>query len=109
MQKIYIAGKITGDQGYKAKFGDAAGHLRRMGYSVMNPAALPDGFDYEDYMHVCTAMIDVCEGIVLLPDWNESNGAKFEYGHAAATGKKILTFMQAIDPDPCEDDEEDAQ
>lgn len=39
--KIYIAGKITGDQGYQAKFRRAAAGLRMCGNIVLNPAELP--------------------------------------------------------------------
>lgn len=105
MQKLYLAGKITGDPNYKNKFGSAAGELRRLGYAVMNPAMLPDGFDYDDYMHVCTSMIDTCDTVVLLPDWTDSYGAKFEYGHAAAMGKRILTLKEAMNPDTTSEEE----
>lgn len=108
MQKIYLAGKITGDQNYKCKFGSAAGELRRLGYSVMNPAMLPDGFEYDEYMHVCKAMIEVCDTVVLLPDWTDSDGAKFEYGHASAIGKRITTLYGAMRGEQM-DDEEDAR
>ena len=96
MQKLYLAGKITGDPNYKCKFGSAAGELRKIGYSVMNPAMLPDGFEYNEYMHVCKAMIEVCDAVVLMPDWTESDGAKMEYGHAAAIGKRITTMYDAM-------------
>ena len=41
--KVYIAGKITGDQGYQAKFRRAAAGLRMCGNIVLNPAELPEG------------------------------------------------------------------
>lgn len=41
--KIYIAGKITGDQGCQAKFQRAAVGLRMCGNIVLNPAELPGG------------------------------------------------------------------
>ena len=78
--KIYIAGKITGDPDYKAKFQRAEEKLRSMGHSVMNPAwlcASPD-FDWKDYMKVSEAMQKVCEATVLLPDWYKSKGARVE-------------------------------
>lgn len=82
--KIYIAGKITGDSEYKAKFQRAEEKLRAMGHSVMNPAwicASPD-FDWKDYMKVSEAMQKVCEATVLLPDWYDSKGAREEYSRA---------------------------
>lgn len=108
MYKIYLAGKITGEERYREKFGKAAGELRRQGYAVMNPGALPNGFEYRDYMKVCTAMMDVCEVVCFLPDWKDSFGAKYEYGHAIATGKSIAFFTEngTIQfPDEPEDEE----
>lgn len=90
--KLYLAGKITGDPNYKAKFAEAARALRSTGHSVMNPAELPTGFDYPDYMKICAAMIEVCDATCLLPDWTESDGAKYEYGHTIATGKRIRYY-----------------
>ena len=40
--KIYIAGKITGDRKYRAKFREAAKTLEALGHVVLNPATLPD-------------------------------------------------------------------
>lgn len=88
--KAYIAGKITGDKDYKAKFDKVEKELRYGGWLVMNPAILPEGFDYEDYMTVCFAMIDVCDTVFFLPDWRDSKGAMREYEHAVCTFKKIL-------------------
>lgn len=48
--KIYIAGKITGDQGCQAKFQRAAVGLRMCGNIVLNPAELPEGMEAADYM-----------------------------------------------------------
>ena len=39
--KIYIAGKITGDSGYRSKFAEAQKILEERGYEVENPATLP--------------------------------------------------------------------
>ena len=39
--KVYLAGKITGDTRYRAKFRDAAKVLEAAGYVVLNPAILP--------------------------------------------------------------------
>ena len=41
--KIYIAGKITGDPDYKAKFNAAAEAYKKKGYTVLNPSWMPQG------------------------------------------------------------------
>ena len=48
--KVYIAGKITGDRRYRAKFREAAKALEAAGHVVLNPATLPDGLTDADYM-----------------------------------------------------------
>jgi len=90
-KKAYIAGKITGDPKYRDKFSRAAEYLRTRGYVVMSPAIMPDGFDYEDYMSICFAMMWVCRGgtAFFLPDWEHSPGALREYRNAQQTGMKI--------------------
>jgi hypothetical protein len=94
--KTYISGKITGDPGYQEKFARVEGELARRGYTVMNPATLPGGFAYEDYMHVCLAMIDVCDVVVLLDDWQESRGARREYEHAVRANKRAVLAKEVV-------------
>jgi len=88
--KAYIAGKITGNKDYKTKFDCASLSLRLDGWAVMNPAILPDGFDQSEYMHVCYAMIDVCDTVFFLPDWIDSPGAKLEHEYALKHGKSVM-------------------
>lgn len=85
--KVYIAGKITNDPNFKEKFHKKEIELISQGHSVMNPAILPKGFAYEDYMEVCFAMIDTCDVVCLLADWQESNGASRERLYAWAHNK----------------------
>lgn len=80
--KIYISGKITGEDDYEDKFLLAAAALVGKGHIVMNPAILPTGFAWDDYMTVALAMQSVCEATLFLPDWIKSEGAKIE--HSAA-------------------------
>ena len=42
--KIYIAGKITGDPEYKAKFEAAAEAYKKKGYTVLNPLLDAPGY-----------------------------------------------------------------
>ena len=88
--KIYISGKITGDSDYKGKFARAEEKLKAAGHVVMNPAILPDGFEYDEYMRICLVMLDVCDAIYLLTDWRQSGGARKEYNRAMWVGKNAI-------------------
>lgn len=94
MNKAYIAGKITGDPDFYAKFKAAEMYLKGRGFAVFSPAVMPacfDGFDYEDYMHVDFAMMWVCRSGVafFLPDWQQSKGAMRERNNAILTGMAV--------------------
>lgn len=88
--KVYIAGKITGDTQFKAKFKSIQQKLEKEGYIVLNPAQLPAGMDYEDYMDICFAMLDVSDAIYLLDDYKDSPGALRELSRAKRKSKKII-------------------
>ena len=88
--KIYIAGPITGDPDYKAKFGAVKQTLEEQGYIVLNPAELPEGMTAGDYMRICMAMLDVADGIYMLPGWERSRGAEIEHRVAAYSIKPII-------------------
>lgn len=89
--KVYIASKITGEEeSYKEKFAAKEKELKEMGYVVMNPAVLPyPGFEHSEYMHICEAMIDVCDMILLFGDWKDSIGARQEFAYAFEKDKGI--------------------
>lgn len=88
MSKIYISGKITGDINYKEKFMNVKKKLEKQGHIVLNPVELPDGMEYEDYMVVAFAMIDVSDKIYMLEDWKESSGAIRELYYAKSKRKE---------------------
>jgi len=88
--KTYIAGKITDNPDYMEQFATAESFLKQNGHFVMNPTVLPPGFEHHEYMKVCFSMIDVCEGIYLLDNWQDSKGAKMEYEYATTNGKMVI-------------------
>lgn len=93
--KVYISGKMTGlPQGrVEKKFKDAEEWLRIEGYTPVNPSVMygNPGLEYEDYMKIALAMLDVCDAIYMLSDWRDSKGAMREFEYA----KKIhgMKFM----------------
>ena len=92
MLKIYIAGKISGDKNYREKFKRVENQLKREGHAVLNPAALPDGMNSEDYMAICWAMLSRADMVVFLPDWQESRGARMEHEYCEYVGKEIIAL-----------------
>lgn len=89
MSKVYIAGKINGDPDFKDKFKIVEKELEDKGNIVLNPAELPAGLEYEDYMDICFTMLDVCDAIYLLHDYKDSPGALRELERAKRKYKKI--------------------
>lgn len=91
--KAYIAGKITGDPNYHHKFNTGQKALEYEGYTVLNPADLPEGMRPADYMRICLAMIDCADVVAFLPDWLNSRGAILEYTYCEYIGKQT-TFLE---------------
>lgn len=88
--KVYIAGKISGEQCYWQKFEEAAERAGDMFGTVLNPAMLPDGMTAEDYMSICIQMIFRADAVLFLPDWKESDGARLEHQLCKYIGKPVL-------------------
>ena len=90
---VYLAGKITGDESYRSKFKTAANMLGLAGFAVINPAMLPpEGFEYAAYLRIGVAMLEECEALCFLSDWQESEGAKAEMKLARRLGKEIFYY-----------------
>lgn len=94
--KVYIAGRITGDPRYREKFAEAEAALRGEGHIPLNPAVLPEGMEKDDYMRICTAMLDSADAIGLLGDWTSSPGAQLEMHYADYVGKKKMDLWKML-------------
>ena len=88
--KVYIAGKITGDAGYREKFAATEQKLQGEGFIVLSPAVLPEGMSTADYMRICFAMIDVADKVAFLGDFVESHGARLEWEYCVYTKKEVV-------------------
>jgi hypothetical protein len=87
---IYISGAISNDFNYKEKFNQAEEKLLKMGHAVLNPTVVPPMFSWEQHLHIDYAMIDICDGLYMLKDWESSKGAKAEKKYALEKNKKIF-------------------
>lgn len=80
-KSVFLSGPITGVNGYKDKFADAAEVIKTLGASsIFNPAAeIPDSTEREEAMRICTSKIITSDCVITLPGWRDSEGACFEY------------------------------
>ena len=92
--KVYIAGKVIGLEKAEIfkKFNKSVSQLKKQGCVTMSPAVLVsnEGFEHSDYMHVCFAMIDVCDAVYMQKNWRDSKGARMELQYARSLKKRIL-------------------
>lgn len=91
--RTYISGAITDNADCEKQFTRAEQWLKLNDNTVVSPlkvcATLPTQFTHEEYMQVCFKLIDLCDCVYMLKDWQNSAGAKAELAYARATGKKI--------------------
>ena len=96
--KIYIAGPMTGLPDYnRPAFNKMAKALKGLDYVVLNPAVLPDGLRYCEYMAITLKMVEICDIVVLLPGWEKSKGAQLEKHHAEVWGKLIEDWSEVVE------------
>lgn len=91
---IYISGKITGTDDYLQRFERAEKHLNTMNITdVINPAKvnsyLPE-LSYNQYIKMSLCMLEMCDTIYMLKNWENSIGAKLEWEFAKANNYKIM-------------------
>lgn len=95
--RLYLAGPMTGlpELNFPAFHAQAA-RLRGLGYEVVNPAEISKGAHAE--WAVCLradiAQLITCDGIALLPGWQQSRGARLE--HHIALHLRMLCFEASL-------------
>lgn len=92
--KVYISGPITGTTDYQKRFQMAENKLLDAGNEVINPAkvcaSLPQSTTWEQCMNVCMALLDITDIVYLLPNWEDSAGAREEYEEAVRRGLAVV-------------------
>lgn len=98
--RLYIAGPMTGypESNYPA-FHAAARLLRFFGYQVENPAENPEPpcGTWLGYMRMALRQISTVDGVVMLPGWIWSRGARIEWLLAKLLGLRVLSLDRALE------------
>lgn len=87
---IYIAGAITGVKNYWEAFEEIEQELNNLGYTVLTPSRLPTGMTKAQYMRICFSMIDSADAVVLLHNFEQSDGAMLEAHYCKYVSKPFV-------------------
>lgn len=95
---IYIRGPMTGLPGHNFNaFNEAADLLTGAGFGVVNPvdlnAHLGTDKDWHVYIRNDIRALCDCDGLALLPGWEDSNGAHLELHLAHRMGLKVRPLI----------------
>lgn len=118
VKKLYTAGPMTGIPKFNfPAFLAAAEDLRKRGYEIISPAEMDlkdvgtsalaspdgkltkdgkttDGYTFGDFLARDVKIIaDQVDGVVCLPGWDSSKGARLEVFVALISGKPVYTYM----------------
>lgn len=102
----YISGPMRGlpDFNYPL-FNEVAKTLRDSGYRVYNPAENFDGktdLEFSDYMYQDLTQLMDSDAVLMLPGWQDSEGARAEYLVARSLGLFIGYHQGASQTEPAE-------
>lgn len=88
---VFIAGPMTGYHNFnRDEFNTEARYMEERGFTVLNPAILPDGLLHSHYLFITLSMLETADAIFMLDGWEESDGAQREFKRARELG---LMFM----------------
>jgi hypothetical protein len=101
--KIYIAGKVTGEDKEECtrKFKAAELEWRRRGLKTVNPLEVVDNWEtpWPEAMEKCLAALAQCDSIYMLPCSEDSRGAQMELDYAIANNYDIYYELENISSD----------
>jgi hypothetical protein len=77
-------------------FHRVAACVRAAGHDVLSPAELcPPGIEWKAAMRIDLAAIKTADGVILLPGWERSRGARIEVWRARKRGLPIWLLANA--------------
>lgn len=102
-KKIYLSGPISGFflEERICTFRHVAEMVEKVGHQPVNPFdnGLPHDAEYQDHMKADIKMLLGCDGILMLPDWEQSAGAQLELRVAIACGLELWEVKVDWDTD----------
>ncbi|MDR8400094.1 DUF4406 domain-containing protein [Paraburkholderia sp. USG1] len=99
--KLYLAGPMTGYPELNFPlFRAEAARLRALGFQIVNPAELNEGND-GDWLacmrvDIAAIMTEKCDGIALLPGWEQSRGAPIEHNLMRDLGLRVMLARHIV-------------
>lgn len=88
---VYLSGPMSGLPNFNREaFFRAEEKLNNMGFATINPAILPEGWEYKAYMDNAYVGVKVCDVFYQLENWRNSIGAIQERCWADELGKKAV-------------------
>ena len=94
---VYIAGKITGNAGYKAQFAEAEAAVRAAGFVPLSPANLPPEIDNATAMPICMSMINAADAVLFIAGWGRSLGAQMERAYCKYIGTPAVHSVAELE------------
>ena len=96
-QIVYLSGPMTGVKDFNyPEFNWAASVLTNLGFIVLNPATIPVGLEYNQYLDIDMAMVRAATLICVLDGWKKSKGAKAELAYAECLNKPVFTLRDLL-------------
>ena len=95
-KKIFLSGSITNNPNYIQDFREAQEYFGSQGMVAINPCE-PEGMSYKDYIDIGLNKLMHWDIICMLPNWEESNGAKLELHYAETVGMEVWLFSPEKD------------
>lgn len=99
--RLYVSGPMSGCKDYNfPAFDLAEASLLEAGFEVENPATkgVIDGWDWHDYLRYDIKQMMDCQGLALLPGWNNSRGARVEVDLARALDMPVRLVNAWLGP-----------
>ena len=121
MSRIFISGPISGKPNLNTEaFNEEERLLKEAGHDVFNPRSIAEPnwiareywyekamgdpaktaeMEWQYYMAICVGQIPLCDGMRMLPDWQNSRGSVWEHRIAKMLGLEV-TYCHVPDPNP---------